>query len=93
MNFEAALRANLDKLGPFQRARANHILSLPASSPRRARMLAWMEEEATAHLGAEQGTISDWTQGAVNGATTIDWPTLLKMLAQLLPIILAFFGA
>lgn len=97
MNFEQALQAQLPKLPPRVRHFYQAVLALPDTSRLKQRILGRLESEArAAHNLPEDGTV-DWTEGATNatapGATPINWANLLQLIAQLLPIILALFGA
>ncbi len=98
MTFETGLKQHVAAMpNGFTKRRYQHILDLPADSWRRQHALLRLETAARNDLGVEDDAEVDWTPGtkvSVGGVEkTIDWQSLLQLLAKLLPIILAFFGA
>ncbi len=100
MDFQTALTEHAHSLPPsLHRRQVRHLLSLPDSDPHKQRGLLLMETRAAAHLGIDQANEIDWTEGAVNGsavtagsATPINWPTIIKFLVSIAPLILAALG-
>ena len=87
--YEAGLQAQLDNgtLDPKSATgkRVRRVLSCNNVN-RKNRALARMEAHSRVHMGISADKPVNWTAG------TIDWPSILKMLMTLLPLILALFG-
>ena len=94
MTFEQGLSKAIANLPVFsiRRRVVQRILNLPVGDPRREKGLLIIEGNAAAALNLPDDKEIDWTEGAANGAGTINWAQILQLLMTLLPLLLTLFG-
>src|SRR5580658_7447020 len=100
MNFEEAIYNQLNGMqGPFtiRQSRLFSMLSNPAT-PKSMAVVARLEHNVRTEMGIPQTAAVDWSTmpptvaGMQTKIKTIDWVSILALIEQWLPELLAFFG-